>query len=47
MGCDPNPPGKQDNGGYQDCIAGNYCPEGTDSPIVCPAGTFNAGTGVG
>lgn len=27
------------------CPAGSYCPEGTDEPIACPAGTFNPDLG--
>lgn len=45
MGCDPNPPGKKSDGGYADCTAGNYCPEGTHTPIKCPPGTKRTGVG--
>ena len=27
------------------CPSGSYCPEGTDEPIECPAGTFNPDMG--
>jgi hypothetical protein len=27
------------------CPAGNYCPEGSESPVQCPIGTFGEGEG--
>lgn len=27
------------------CPTGSYCPEGTDEPVECPAGTFNPDLG--
>lgn len=27
------------------CPAGSYCPVGTDSPLLCPEGTYNPNTG--
>ena len=38
----PNPIG-QAYGDY--CTAGHYCPEGTDTPVACPSGTYLPDTG--
>ncbi|CBY12491.1 unnamed protein product [Oikopleura dioica] len=37
---------KNNAGDFIFCSKGNYCPQGTDSEIRCPAGTFSDSTGL-